>query len=142
MEYLGFSREGTFRGEFEGIDRLSEGEVRYINNYRWTWQNVQVGGLGALAGFWERFFTVAFHGAATALAGYGLARGRGWEYYLLAALLHTIFDYSVLFLKTGLLSVIQVEIYIAVIAVLVSGGALWLRWKKSESTALAEEPLQ
>jgi hypothetical protein len=108
----------------------------------WTWQNVSAIGPEALAGFWERFFTVAFHGAATAIAGYGLARGRGGGFYLLASLLHTIFDYSVLFLRTELLTITQVEIYLTVVAVLVSAGALWLRWKKEAVAAPGEEMLE
>ena len=43
----------------------------------WSWEAVRTQGLVALAPFWERFFTVAFHIAASALAGWGLARGWG-----------------------------------------------------------------
>jgi RsiW-degrading membrane proteinase PrsW (M82 family) len=46
----------------------------------WTWQAVQTYGFWALAGFWERLFTVAAHIAFSALAGYGLAKGRGWNF--------------------------------------------------------------
>ncbi len=98
----------------------------------WTWEAVQAGGLMALAGFWERFFAVAFHIAASALAGYGLARGWGWQFYLLAAFLHSLMNYSVVLLRLGIFTVVHVEIYAAVVAVLVTGIALWLRWKKPE----------
>ncbi len=37
---LNFERNGFYQGTFEGIDRLSQGNVSYIDNYRWTWQNV------------------------------------------------------------------------------------------------------
>jgi len=96
----------------------------------WNWEAVQTDGFIALAGFWERFFTVAFHTAASALAGYGLARGWGWQFYLLASFLHAFINYSVLFLQSGLLSLVQVEIFIAAFALLVTGGALWVRWRK------------
>ena len=96
----------------------------------WTWQAVQAGGLLALAGFWERFFAVAFHIAVSALAGYGLARGRGWQFYLIASFLHGLLNYSVILLQKGLLTVVQVEIYVAVVAVLVTAVVLWLRWRK------------
>ena len=96
----------------------------------WTWEAVQTGGLVALAGFWERFFAVAFHIAASALAGYGLAKGWGWQFYLLAAFLHAFLNYSVAFLRTGLITGIQLEIFAAVWAILVTGVALWLRWRK------------
>ncbi len=101
----------------------------------WSWETVQASGLMALAGFWERFFAVAFHVAASALAGYGLARGWGWQFYLLAAFLHGLLNYSVVLLRVGFFTVIHVEIYAAVVAVLVTGGVLWLRWRKQEVVA-------
>ncbi len=76
-----------------------------------TWQTVEINGVLALLGFWERFFTVAFHIAASALAGYGLAKGLGWQFYLLASFLHGATNYSVILLQKGLLTGIQVEIY-------------------------------
>jgi len=100
----------------------------------WSWELVQTGGYLALAGFWERFFAVAFHIAVSGLAGYGLAKGGGWQFYLLAAFLHSLLNYSVVFLQAGLLTIIHVEIYAAVAAVLITAVALWLRWRKSEET--------
>lgn len=139
------ARVGLAVGAIAGVG-FAIFEAQWVHNMMlstgWTWQSVTANGPGALAGFWERFFTVAFHGAATAIAGYGLARGRGVEFYLLAVLLHIIFDYSVLFLRTGLFSIIQVEIYIAVVAVLVSAAALWLRWRKEEVASSAENTLE
>ena len=96
----------------------------------WTWEVVQAGGLVQLAGFWERFFAVAFHIAVSALVGYGLAKGWGWQFYLIAALLHGLLNYSVVLLRTGLFTIIHVEVYAAVMAVLVTAVALWLRWRK------------
>ena len=91
---------------------------------------VQAGGASALIGFSERFFVVAFHIASCALAGYGLARGWGWQFYLLASFLHAFMNYSVIALQTNLLSSLQMEIFIGVWAVLVAAGALWLRWSE------------
>jgi len=96
----------------------------------WTWEAVQTGGFMALAGFWERFFVIAAHTAFSALAGYGLARGRGWQFYLIASVLHGLLNYSVVLLQAGLLTALHVEIYVAVLAVLVTAWALWLRWRK------------
>ena len=104
----------------------------------WSWEAVQTGGIMALVGFWERFFAVAFHIAASALAGYGLAKGWGWQFYLLAAFLHAFLNYSVVLLQSGLITIIQLEIFAAVWAVLVTAGALWLRWKKSAELAEPE----
>ncbi len=102
----------------------------------WSWEAVQSSGVVALAPFWERFFAVAFHTASSALAGYGLARGWGWQFYLLAAFLHASLNYSVVLLRLGLFTIIHVEIYAAVVAVLVTAVALWLRWRKP--TVVAE----
>jgi len=117
-------------------------EAVWIHNtifaFGWSWEAVQTGGLVALAPFWERFFTVAFHIAASALAGYGLAKGWGWQFYLLASFLHGFLNYSVLLLQSGLMTGIQLEIFIAVWAMLVTGGALWLRWRKTTELAEAE----
>jgi uncharacterized membrane protein YhfC len=101
----------------------------------WTWESVQTGGLIMLAGFWERFFTVGFHIAVSALAGWGLAKGWGWQFYLLASLLHAIANYGIVLYQKGLFSTVGVEIYVAVVAVLITAGVLWLRWRKPEAVA-------
>ncbi len=95
---------------------------------------MQTGGYMALAGFWERFFAVAFHIAVSGLAGYGLAKGWGWQFYLLAAFLHSLLNYGAVLFHSGLLTIVYVEIYAAVAAVLITAVVLWLRWRKSEET--------
>ncbi len=104
----------------------------------WSWEAVQTGGLVALAPFWERFFAVAAHVAFSALAGYGLAKGWGWQFYLLASFLHAFLNYSVIFLQAGLITGIQLEIFAAVWAVLVTAGALCLRWRKPAEIVVSE----
>ena len=104
----------------------------------WTWEAVQTGGLVALAPFWERFFTVALHIGMSALAGYGLARGWGWQFYLLASFLHAFNNYCVVLLQSGIFTIVHVEIFVAVWAVLVTGVALWLRWRKPAELAISE----
>ena len=100
----------------------------------WSWDMVQTSGLMALEPFWVRFSTVGFHIAASALAGYGLARGWGWQFYLLASLLHGLLNYGAVLFRSGLFTTAQLEIYLAALAALMTAGALSLRWKK-----LAEE---
>jgi len=110
-------------------------EAQWVHNTifasGWTWEAVQTGGVMALAGFWERFFAVAFHAAASALVGYGLAKGWGWQFYLIASCLHGLLNYSAVLLHSGVCTVVHVEIYAAVVAVLVTAWALWLRWRKT-----------
>jgi len=114
-------------------------EAQYLHNLifasGWTWEWVQTYGFVALGGFWERFFTVAAHIAFSALAGYGLARGWGWQFYLIASVLHGLLNYSIVLLQAGLFTTVHVEIYVAVLAVLVTAWALWLRWRKRAATA-------
>ena len=117
-------------------------EAQWVHNTifaaGWSWEAVQTGGLVALAGFWERFFTVAFHTAVSALAGYGLAKGWGWQFYLLASFLHAFANYSAVLFQSGLITIIQVEIFVAVWAMLVTGGVLWLRWRKPAEVVTSE----
>jgi len=108
----------------------------------WSWQMVQTEGILTLAGFWERFFAVAFHTAASALAGWGLAKGWGWQFYLVAAFLHALLNYSVALLQAGLFTIIYLEIYAAVVAVLVTAVVLWLRWRKEAMMATAAEEVE
>jgi len=117
-------------------------EAQYIHNvifsYGWTWAAVQAGGFMALLGFWERFFTVAVHIAFSALVGYGLARGRGWQFYLIASGLHALLNYGAVLWQAGLITDLHVEIYVAVLAVAVTAWALWLRWRKGAATTESE----
>jgi hypothetical protein len=62
--------------------------------------------------------------------GYGLAKRLGWQFYLLASFLHGVTNYSVVLLQSRLLTAVQVEIYISVLAVAITAAALWLRWHK------------
>lgn len=100
----------------------------------WTWNAVQVGGLLALLGFWERFVSLAFHIGASAVAGYGLARGLGWQFYLVASFLHGATNYSVILAQKGFLTNVETEIYIAILAAGVTALALWLRWRDHDGT--------
>jgi len=105
----------------------------------WGWEAVQAGGLMALAPFWERFFTVGAHVAFSALAGWGLARGWGWQSYLVVSFLHAYLNYSTVLLHAELYTVADVEIFVAVLAGVVTAVALWLRWRKTAEPAVAED---
>ena len=109
-------------------------EARWVLS-QWTWELVQTYGFVALLAFWERFFTVAAHVAFSALAGYGLAKGWGWQFYLITSFLHGLLSYSTVFRAAGLFTDTHRGIYIAVLAVLVTAWALWLRWRRRTVTA-------
>jgi RsiW-degrading membrane proteinase PrsW (M82 family) len=112
-------------------------EAQWVHNQIFAsglmWGLLETQGILALVGFWERFFVVAAHTAFSALAGYGLARGWGWQFYLVASGLHALLNYSAVLLAAGVLSTLQLEVYVAVLAIGVSAWALWLRWRKTPS---------
>jgi RsiW-degrading membrane proteinase PrsW (M82 family) len=93
----------------------------------WTWATVEAAGFQGFMGVWERIFTVGGHVAFSALAGYGLAKERGWLYYLFAALLHSMMNYTVVLRQAQLISVTTVEVLIALVAIGAAGWALYLR---------------
>ncbi len=106
----------------------------------WTWGEVELSGLIALSPFWDRFWVIAFHMGASALAGYGLAKGKGWQFYLIAGGLHSLINYVVLPYRTGDMTFNQVEIYVAGVAALVTAWVLWLRWKKRKEEETVQPP--
>jgi RsiW-degrading membrane proteinase PrsW (M82 family) len=117
-------------------------EAQYFHNLvfasGWTWATLQTYGFAAILPFWERFFVVASHIAFSALAGYGLAKGRGWQFYLIASVLHAVLNYGAVLYQTGHLSPLYTEIYVAGIAAAVTALALWLRWRKKAAPPEAE----
>jgi hypothetical protein len=96
----------------------------------WTWDLVRSEGVIALAGFWERFFTIGFHTGASALVAYGLSKGKGVLFYFLAAIAHAVLNYSVLLVERGIFSFAFAEIYIAILSLIIAGITIWLRWRK------------
>lgn len=109
-------------------------EAQWTLNYMlasgWNWESAQIQGLTSFAGFWESFFVVALHIATTALAGWGLAKGWGWQFYLLAAFLYMFPNYSSVLVSRELISGIQAQFFIAAWALSVTGVALWLRERR------------
>ncbi len=99
----------------------------------WNIQFIKTYGLFlALIPFIERFFTVAFHTASSAIAGWGLAKGRGWQFYIVVSIAHSASNYIPLIVAAGLITKLQLEICIATLSLILMGIALWLRWRKKE----------
>ena len=102
----------------------------------WSWEAAEVSGLfWNLAPFIERFFVVAFHTAATAIAGWGLAKGKGWQFYLIVSFAHALLNYSTIIFGAGLLGQLELEIFIITCTLIVTAAALWLRYRKQKVTA-------
>ena len=90
-------------------------------------------------GLWERFFSVAFHIALSALVGYGLAKRKSWQFYLIAAFLHGLMNYSVILIQDNLLTITQDEMFTAIFAAAVTCVSLFLYWKAAKEIP-AENP--
>ncbi|OGN94604.1 MAG: hypothetical protein A2Y89_05260 [Chloroflexi bacterium RBG_13_51_18] len=131
-------REGLLIGAMAGAG-FGVFEAVWVHNQvfmaGWTWDVISIDWVNALIPFWDRLWVIAIHISVAALAGYGLAKGKGWQFYLLASVLHGVVNYFVLPFQKGLLTSNQVEIYTAVIGILVMLAVLWLRWRKDN-----EEP--
>jgi len=96
----------------------------------WSWAMVESQGLLALLPFVERFFAVALHIGCCALAGYGLAKDWGWQFYLIAAFVHGLANYSVVLWQSQVLTIVQMEIWLVLIATVLTVFVLWLRWRR------------
>lgn len=115
---LGF---GVFEAIWVHLNALSSGL---------TWETIQLYGILALVPFIERFFVIAFHTASTAIAGWGLARGWGWQFYLITSFTHAIINYSAVLIRSGKFNQLQMEIFIITWALAVTAASLWLRYRK------------
>lgn len=113
-------------------------EAQWINNLilasGWSPDLIHSEGFLGIAGFWERFFTVGFHISIGALVGWGLANGYGWQAYLIASFIHGLSNYSVILVQAGRISLVQVEVWVALIALILFGMALRVRWKNTTNT--------
>jgi hypothetical protein len=99
----------------------------FISDNSWSWQLVQAEGFQAISGFWESFFVLGLNVASTALAGWGLAKGWGWKFYLLAGSVYLVTNYSTVLVSYGLVSATQAQFIIATWALITVGVTLWLR---------------
>jgi len=107
--------------------------LNYIFASGWSWESVQIQWLIALGGFWESFFVLGVQVAACALAGWGLAKGWGWQFYLLAAFVYLFPPYTYTLVNADLITGVQAEFLVAAWALIATGVALWLREKKSKA---------
>lgn len=115
-------------------------EAQWLHNsilsMGWSWQLVGTTGFVALAPFVETFFSIPYSAASCALISYGLAKGRGWQFYCVIALIHAVIQYSSTFVGytfSGLTSssqLIIIEVFLAICSLAFSAVALFILWKK------------
>ncbi|MDO8473779.1 MAG: PrsW family glutamic-type intramembrane protease [Dehalococcoidia bacterium] len=116
-------------------------ETQWVDNsiiaQGFTWETLKLGWIAYLP-FFERFFSVAFHIGSAAFLAYGLARGRGWQYYLSLVGVHALVNYGAVLYQVEKLTVNQAEIGIAVLSAIIFGLALYSRWHRT--AGMPQEP--
>lgn len=116
---------GAAFGVFEGY------RVFHIIFYSgWIPDYIDLYGFEGILGFWERFFAIGFHTSVSALVGWGLAKGKGWQFFLLGSFLHGWFNYNVVFYSKGWLTTVQLETIIAVFALVMTAVVLLIRFRR------------
>jgi len=106
----------------------------YIHDFKWSWQLVQARGFPAIIGFWEGFFVLGLNVASTALAGWGIAKGWGWKFYLLAGFIYLVTNFNSILVAYQIVSATQAQFIIATWALIVVGATLWLRERKEKTS--------
>jgi RsiW-degrading membrane proteinase PrsW (M82 family) len=105
----------------------------FISDSKLSWALVQAQGFKAISGFWESFFVLGLNVASTALAGWGLAKGWGWKFYLLACSIYLVTNYNTVLVSYGLVTATQAQFIIAAWALIAVGVTLWLRERKPKT---------
>ena len=109
----------------------------WINAYTlgagWSFDLFSEDWFSAISPFWQSFFFIGLQTATSALAGYGLAKGLGWQFFLIAGVLNSALTYSSVLYQKGYLTSTQADIYIAGVAALVTIAALILRYRKGKA---------
>jgi hypothetical protein len=90
----------------------------------------QIQPVGVFVIFLESFLTVGFNICTIAIASYGMAKGKWWQYSLVVAALYFVFNYITQLMNLQILGPLFVEIIIVILALLTAAAALWLRWRK------------
>jgi RsiW-degrading membrane proteinase PrsW (M82 family) len=105
----------------------------------------QYGWFLGISPFWERFFAVGSHIAISALIGYGLAKGKGWQFYLIGSVLHALLNYIIVIYQyftmvrgSNIITPVRVEIFVAVFTVIVTAVVMIPRWRKNDGELIME----
>ncbi|MDD5338813.1 MAG: hypothetical protein PHG35_05330 [Dehalococcoidales bacterium] len=116
---------GAGFGIFEAFNSLA-----IIFGSGWTWGAVSAAGFTGLLPVWLCFWTVAYHIGITAIIGYGMAKGSGGGYYMLAVLLHAAFAYLNVLVVNGNMSSDLLGVILAIGAAIIIAISYWLSNRK------------
>jgi hypothetical protein len=128
---------GVFAGAGVGIVEAFQVHSQLFM-YGWNLSLIQSNGIIVIIPFIERFLIMGFHISAIAIAAYGLAKGKWWQYSLIVAALYFILNYITVLMGTQILPALYAELILFVISILTAAGALWLRWHKPKQPVPAQ----
>jgi len=115
--------EGLLLGAAAGIG-FGLLEAQWVHNLLfatgWNWDVFPTEYASALITFWERLAMIGLHAGLSALAGWGLARGKGRLYFLAAALLHALAGFLSYLLAGGVISVLLMELALTVLVLVLT----------------------
>jgi RsiW-degrading membrane proteinase PrsW (M82 family) len=83
----------------------------------------------------ERVFAILFHAAVTGIVAWGVWKRSSLRYYLLAVLLHSLGNYSVILFHQHLLSPVALELSVAAFDLCILAGAVILGRKSGRVSA-------
>jgi RsiW-degrading membrane proteinase PrsW (M82 family) len=109
---------------------LSNSTLRVLTAAGFSYRNYSLLGFSPLMGTFGSFYSIVFHISVTALVGHGLAKRRGWQFYLLAVILNALINYGAFLTYLPRITVIEGIIWVSIPVVLITVFALWLRWHK------------
>ena len=76
-------------------------------------------------GVFERAFAILFHGATAGILALGVYRRASLRFYLLAVLLHSLSNYSIILLHQNYISPTTLELCVALLDICILAFVLW-----------------
>ncbi len=99
-------------------------EAQWVHNLLfatgWNWNVIPAQYISALITFWERLVMVGLHAGMTALAGWGMAKGKCWQYFLAAAGLHALINYLSFMMAGAVIGIFFMELALTVIVLVLT----------------------
>ena len=109
-------------------------EAQWVHNLLfatgWNWDVFPTEYMSALITFWERLAMIGLHAGLSALAGWGMAKGKCRQYFLAAAGLHALAGFLSYLLAGGVISVLLMELALTVMVLVLTVVMVSLRGEK------------
>jgi hypothetical protein len=92
-------------------------------------------------GIFERAFAILFHGATAGILALGVYKKASLRYYLLAALLHSLGNYSIILFHQNYISPTTLEFCVALLDICIVAFVLWASRAKPQAADLETEEI-